>query len=44
VSVLSIAIGIFVLLESLNVLTRYFDLGSRLGNRIGVFEGARSSQ
>lgn len=38
-SVLSIAIGIFVVLESLNVLTLYFNPGSQLGNGIGVFDG-----
>jgi hypothetical protein len=43
VSILSIAIGIFVLLESLNVLTLYFNPGSRLGNGVGVFSGWEAS-
>ena len=35
--VLSVAITIFIVLESLNVLTLYFNPGSRLGNGLGVF-------
>ena len=43
-SVLSIAIGIFILLESLNVLTLYFNPGSQLGNGIGVFAAWEKSK
>ena len=43
-SILSIAIIIFVLLESLNVLTLYFDPGSQLGNGIGVFDAWERSR
>ena len=43
-SILSIAIIIYVLLESLNVLTLYFDPGSQLGNGIGVFDAWERSK
>ena len=43
-SVLSIAIGIFIVLESLNVLTLYFNPGSQLGNGIGVFHAWETSK
>jgi hypothetical protein len=36
-SVPSIAIVIFICLESLNVLTLYFNPGSQIGNGVGVF-------
>lgn len=37
-NVLSIAIAIFVLLESLNILTLYFNPGTKMGNGVGVFK------
>ncbi len=43
-SILSIAISIFILLESLNVLTLYFNPGSQLGNGIGVFDAWETSK
>lgn len=43
-SVLSIAIIIFIVLESLNVLTLYFIPGSRMGNGIGVFDAWEKSK
>lgn len=36
-NVLQIAILIFVIIESLNILTLYFNAGSRIGNGLGVF-------
>ena len=36
-NILQIAILIFVVIESLNVLTLYFNAGSRIGNGLGVF-------
>jgi hypothetical protein len=44
VSTLSIAIGLFILLESLNVLTLYFCPGSQFGNGIGVFDAWERSK
>ena len=41
---LSIAIIIFILLESLNVLTLYFAPGSQLGNGVGVFNAWEKSK
>ncbi|HEY89224.1 MAG TPA: hypothetical protein G4N98_05760 [Thermoflexia bacterium] len=41
---LSVAISIFIGLESLNVLTLYFNPGARLGNGIGVFNAWEKSQ
>ena len=43
-NILSIAIGIFILLESLNVLILYFIPGSQLGNGIGVFNAWEKSK
>lgn len=36
-TILSIAIITFIVLESLNVLTLYFNPGSKMGNGLGVF-------
>lgn len=36
-NVLQISILVFVVIESLNVLTLYFNAGSRIGNGLGVF-------
>ena len=41
---LQVLVGIFLLLETLNVLTLYFAPGSNLGNGIGVFDGWAASQ
>lgn len=43
-NILSIAIIIFILLESLNVLTLYFNPGSQLGNGLGVFNAWEKSK
>jgi len=43
-NVLSIAIVVFILLESLNVLTLYFNPGSRMGNGVGVFNAWEKSK
>ena len=43
-SVLSVAIIIFIILESLNVLTLYFNPGSQIGNGIGVFNAWEKSK
>ena len=43
-SVLKGAIVIFILLESLNVLTLYFQPGSKLGNGVGVFNAWERSK
>lgn len=43
-SVLSIAIVVFILLESLNVLTLYFNPGSQIGNGLGVFNAWERSK
>lgn len=43
-SILSIAIIIFIVLESLNVLTLYFNPGSQLGNGVGVFNAWEQSK
>jgi hypothetical protein len=43
-SILSIAITIFIVLESLNVLTLYFNPGSQIGNGIGVFNAWERSK
>jgi hypothetical protein len=43
-SILSIAIIIFIVLESLNVLTLYFNPGSQIGNGIGVFNAWEKSK
>jgi hypothetical protein len=44
VTILSIAITLFILLEILNVLTLYFNPGSQLGNGIGVFSAWEKSK
>ena len=36
-NILQIAILIFIVIESLNILTLYFNAGSRIGNGLGVF-------
>lgn len=43
-TMLSIAIIIFILLESLNVLTLYFNPGSQIGNGVGVFNAWEKSK
>ncbi len=41
---LQVIVGMFLLLEVLNVLTLYFAPGSNLGNGVGVFTGWTTSQ
>lgn len=41
---LSIAIVVFVVLESLNIAMLYFQPGSRLGNGVGVFNAFEASK
>ncbi len=41
---LSIAIAIFAVIESLNILMLYFKPGSRMGNGIGVFDAWERSE
>jgi hypothetical protein len=43
-NILSISISIFILLESLNVLTLYFNPGSQIGNGVGIFNAWERSQ
>ena len=43
-NILSIAIIIFIILESLNVLTLYFNPGSQRGNGVGVFNAWEKSR
>ena len=43
-TILSIAIAIFILLESLNILTLYFYPGSQMGNGLGVFNAWEKSK
>lgn len=43
-NILSIAIAIFIFLESLNVLTLYFQPGTRMGNGLGVFDAWEQSK
>ncbi|MCP4357220.1 MAG: hypothetical protein GY796_04280 [Chloroflexi bacterium] len=43
-TILSIAIILFILLESLNVLTLYFNPGSQMGNGLGVFNAWKKSK
>lgn len=43
-TVLSIAIFIFIVLESLNVLTLYFNPGTQMGNGVGVFNAWEKSK
>ena len=42
--ILSIAIVVFVVLESLNIAMLYFQPGSRLGNGVGVFNAFEASK
>lgn len=41
---LSVAIGVFVVLETLNITILYFQPGSRLGNGVGVFDAYERSK
>ncbi len=43
-NILTIAIIIFIILESLNILTLYFYPGSQLGNGVGVFNAWEKSK
>ena len=43
-NILSVGIIIFILLESLNVLTLYFNPGSQMGNGLGVFNAWEKSK
>ena len=43
-NILTIAIVVFIALESLNVLTLYFNPGSRKGNGLGVFNAWEKSK
>jgi hypothetical protein len=43
-SILSIAIVAFVVLETLNVMTLYFQPGTRFGNGVGVFNAWEKSK
>ena len=43
-NILSIGISIFIILESLNVLTLYFNPGSQMGNGLGVFNAWEKSK
>ena len=43
-SILSIAIIIFIILESLNILTLYFKPGTNMGNGVGVFNAWERSK
>ena len=43
-SISSIVIAIFIVLESLNVLTLYFNPGSKWGNGVGVFNAWEKSK
>lgn len=43
-SIISIAIIIFIILESLNVLTLYFKPGTNMGNGVGVFNAWERSK
>ena len=43
-NILSIAIILFILLESLNVLILYFNPGSQIGNGVGVFNAWEKSK
>ena len=42
-NILQIAILVFVIIESLNILTLYFNAGSRIGNGLGVFDAYEQS-
>lgn len=43
-TVLSVAIIVFVVIETLNILTLYFAPGSRIGNGLGVFNAYEESK
>jgi hypothetical protein len=43
-SILSITIIIFIVLESINVLTLYFNPGSHIGNGVGIFNAWEKSK
>ncbi len=43
-NIISIGIIVFILLESLNVLTLYFNPGSQMGNGLGVFNAWEKSK
>lgn len=43
-SILSIAITIFLVLETLNILTLYFQPGTKIGNGLGVFNAFEESK
>ncbi len=43
-NILSIGIILFIILESLNVLTLYFNPGSQMGNGLGVFNAWEKSK
>lgn len=43
-NIIVIVIALFVLLESLNVLTLYFNPGSKVGNGVGVFDAWERSK
>jgi hypothetical protein len=43
-NILQIAILVFVVIESLNVLTLYFNAGSRIGNGLGVFNAFKVAE
>ena len=43
-SIISIVIVLFILLESMNVLTLYFNPGSQMGNGLGVFNAWERSK
>jgi hypothetical protein len=42
--ILSVAIVVFVVVESLNILTLYFAPGTRIGNGVGVFDAYEESK
>lgn len=43
-NILSIAIVLFILLESMNILTLYFKPGSKKGNGVGIFNAWEKSK
>jgi hypothetical protein len=43
-TILSVAIVLFIILETLNVITLYFKPGSKMGNGLGVFTAWEISQ
>jgi hypothetical protein len=42
--ILSIAIAVFAVIETLNILTLYFAPGTRIGNGVGVFDAYEKSR